>query len=233
MAYIDFQNVTKVYGIGEAAVFANKDIDFEIEAGEFVVILGPSGAGKSTTLNLLGGMDQLTSGKIIVAGQELSRLDDDGLAIYRRDKVGFIFQFYNLIPNLTVLENVEMSEQISHKANQAQKYLTAVGLSHRLHNFPAQLSGGEQQRTAIARALVKEPSLLLCDEPTGALDKATGQQILQLLLEQNKALSTTVIVITHNPSIANIANKVISIKDGKIESIELNPQPLTVAEIDW
>ncbi|AMB99445.1 macrolide ABC transporter ATP-binding protein [Aerococcus urinaehominis] len=231
--YIELKDVVKTYGEGRSQVVANDHISFGINQGEFVVILGPSGAGKSTTLNILGGMDKPTAGEIWVAGQDISQLDDKGLTKYRRDKVGFVFQFYNLLPNLTALENVEMSEQIAQDPIAADQALASVGLDHRASNFPAQLSGGEQQRVSIARALAKNPDLLLCDEPTGALDSETGRQVLDILQQQSRQHHTTVVVITHNQTIAQMADRVIHINNARVANIEENSQPKSVAEIEW
>ncbi|AMB94319.1 ABC transporter ATP-binding protein [Aerococcus sanguinicola] len=233
MAYIEFKDVVKSYGEGRSQVKANDHMSFEIEAGEFVVILGPSGAGKSTTLNILGGMDKPTSGEIWVDGQEIGQFNDRQLTKFRRDNVGFVFQFYNLIPNLTARENIELSEQIAQQAIAADQALAAVGLTDRQNNFPAQLSGGEQQRVSIARALAKNPKLLLCDEPTGALDNETGQQVLALLQKQSREEETTVIVITHNRAIAPMADRVIEIKNGQVADSYLQTEPKTVSEIEW
>ncbi|KAA9302248.1 ABC transporter ATP-binding protein [Aerococcus sp. UMB8608] len=233
MAYIEFKDVVKSYGEGRSQVLANDHMNFEIEAGEFVVILGPSGAGKSTTLNILGGMDKPTSGEIWVDGQEIGQFNDRQLTKFRRDNVGFVFQFYNLIPNLTARENIELSEQIAQQAIAADQALAAVSLTDRQNNFPAQLSGGEQQRVSIARALAKNPKLLLCDEPTGALDNETGQQVLALLQKQSREQDTTVIVITHNRAIAPMADRVIEIKNGQVADSYLQAEPKTVSEIEW
>ncbi|MGY3725141.1 putative ABC transport system ATP-binding protein [Granulicatella balaenopterae] len=233
MTYISIQDESKIYGTGEAKTIANDHISFEIEEGEFVVILGPSGAGKSTVLNILGGMDTPTSGKIIVDGQDISEFDDYQLTTYRREAVGFIFQNYNLVPNLTAKENVELAVQISPNAKNPVSVLESVGLKDKLDHFPAELSGGEQQRVSIARAVAKNPKLLLCDEPTGALDIETGKQVLQLLRDTCIILKTTVIVITHNQEIAKLADRVIRINDGKVESITFHEVPATVDELDW
>ena len=233
MAYISIQNESKIYGSGDAKTIANDRISFDIEEGEFVVILGPSGAGKSTVLNILGGLDTPSEGKIIVDGKDISQLSDYQLTTYRREAVGFIFQNYNLVPNLTAKENVELAVQISPNAKKPIDVLTSVGLKDKLDHFPAELSGGEQQRVSIARAVAKNPKLLLCDEPTGALDIETGKQVLQLLRETCINLNTTVIVITHNQEIAKLADRVIRINDGKVESVTLHEVPATVDEIDW
>ncbi|MDU7111959.1 MAG: ABC transporter ATP-binding protein, partial [Clostridium perfringens] len=222
MAYIDVIDVHKRYKIGENIVVANNGINFSIDKGEFVVILGPSGAGKSTTLNILGGMDSCDEGKIIIDEIDISKFSNRELTKYRRYDVGFVFQFYNLVQNLTAKENVELATQISNNALDVEKTLELVGLGHRKDNFPAQLSGGEQQRVSIARAIAKNPKLLLCDEPTGALDYSTGKQILKILQDTCRKIGTTVIIITHNSAIAPMADKVIKINDAKVRSIEIN-----------
>ncbi|MCX0370836.1 ABC transporter ATP-binding protein [Clostridium perfringens] len=233
MAYIDVIDVHKRYKIGENIVVANKGINFSIDKGEFVVILGPSGAGKSTTLNILGGMDSCDEGKIIIDETDISKFSNRELTKYRRYDVGFVFQFYNLVQNLTAKENVELATQISNNALDVEKTLELVGLGHRKDNFPAQLSGGEQQRVSIARAIAKNPKLLLCDEPTGALDYSTGKQILKILQDTCRKIGTTVIIITHNSAIAPMADKVIKINDAKVRSIEINSNPISVEEIEW
>lgn len=233
MAYIDVIDVHKRYKIGENIVVANNGINFSIDKGEFVVILGPSGAGKSTTLNILGGMDSCDKGKIIIDETDISKFSNRELTKYRRYDVGFVFQFYNLVQNLTAKENVELATQISNNALDVEKTLELVGLGHRKDNFPAQLSGGEQQRVSIARAIAKNPKLLLCDEPTGALDYSTGKQILKILQDTCRKIGTTVIIITHNSAIAPMADKVIKINDAKVRSIEINPNPISVEEIEW
>ena len=232
MAYIDVIDVHKRYKIGENIVVANNGINFSIDKGEFVVILGPSGAGKSTTLNILGGMDSCDEGKIIDE-TDISKFSNRELTKYRRYDVGFVFQFYNLVQNLTAKENVELATQISNNALDVEKTLELVGLGHRKDNFPAQLSGGEQQRVSIARAIAKNPKLLLCDEPTGALDYSTGKQILKILQDTCRKIGTTVIIITHNSAIAPMADKVIKINDAKVRSIEINSNPISVEEIEW
>ncbi|MDO4680633.1 MAG: ABC transporter ATP-binding protein [Aerococcus sp.] len=219
MALITLDHVTRQYGSGDVAVLANDQVSFDIEAGEFVVILGPSGAGKSTVLNILGGMDTPTSGAVWVDGKDIAQMTDRQRTTYRRNAVGFVFQFYNLIPNLTALENVEMSEQIANQSFNAEEVLEAVGLAHVSERFPAELSGGEQQRIAIARAIAKNPKLLLCDEPTGALDQETGDAIMALLLEQSRQYQRTVIVITHNQAFTALADRVIEIHDGRVSRI--------------
>ncbi|EOU1612505.1 ABC transporter ATP-binding protein [Clostridium perfringens] len=233
MAYIDVIDVHKRYKIGENIVVANNGINFSIDKGEFVVILGPSGAGKSTTLNILGGMDSCDEGKIIIDETDISKFSNRELTKYRRYDVGFVFQFYNLVQNLTAKENVELTTQISNNALDVEKTLELVGLGHRKDNFPAQLSGGEQQRVSIARAIAKNPKLLLCDEPTGALDYSTGKQILKILQDTCRKIGTTVIIITHNSAIAPMADKVIKINDAKVRSIEINSNPISVEEIEW
>ncbi len=233
MSYIIFRNVTKEYRTGDNIVFAANDVSFEIERGELCVVLGPSGAGKTTVLNLLGGMDRATSGSIIVGGREVTGLDEEELTGYRRDDVGFVFQFYNLMPNLTALENVELAEQVCQSPLRPTDVLEQVGLKDRMNNFPAQLSGGEQQRVSIARALCKNPALLLCDEPTGALDSITGMQVLRQLADVSSKLHTTVVIITHNALVAPIANRVIRMKNGRIDVVEHNENPMPVEEITW
>ena len=233
MAYIALDHVEKLYHVGEVTITAVSDISFTVDKGEFVVVVGPSGAGKTTVLNILGGMDSCTSGTITVDGQTISSYGPKELTVYRRFDIGFVFQFYNLVQNLTALENVELATQIAKSPLPPEEVLAHVGLSHRLHNFPAQLSGGEQQRVAIARALAKNPTLLLCDEPTGALDYVTGKAILKLLQDTCRQQGMTVIVITHNTAIAPMADKVIHVKNGQVEQIDLNPNPLPVEEIEW
>ena len=233
MAYIALDHVEKLYHVGEVTITAVSDISFTVDKGEFVVVVGPSGAGKTTVLNILGGMDSCTSGTITVDGQTISSYGPKELTVYRRFDIGFVFQFYNLVQNLTALENVELATQIAKSPLPPEEVLAHVGLSHRLHNFPAQLSGGEQQRVAIARALAKNPKLLLCDEPTGALDYVTGKAILKLLQDTCRQQGMTVIVNTHNTAIAPMADKVIHVKNGQVEQIDLNPNPLPVEEIEW
>lgn len=229
MSYIEFKNVSKYYTIGENKIAAADNMNFEIEKNEFCVIVGPSGAGKTTLLNMLGGMDACDSGDIFLDNLKISGLSEKTLTDYRRHDVGFVFQFYNLIHNLTALENVELASEICKNPLDPRKTLEAVGLADRMNNFPAQLSGGEQQRVAIARALAKNPKILLCDEPTGALDYSTGKHILQLLQQTEK----TVIVITHNQAISKMANRIMHIKNGQITSSELNPEPLPIEKIEW
>lgn len=219
--------------MGAVSVLAADKVSFEIEKGELCVVLGPSGAGKTTVLNLLGGMDKVTCGKIMVDGKEITCLSGRELTEYRRSDVGFVFQFYNLMPNLTALENVELAKQVCKDALDPAQILAQVGLEDRMQNFPAQLSGGEQQRVSIARALCKNPALLLCDEPTGALDSNTGLQVLGLLKEVSNQYGTTVVIITHNAAIAPLANRVIRMKSGRIDSVEMNEHPVSVEEIAW
>ena len=233
MAFVEFQNVGKVYKTGEVEINALHDTSFEIEKGELVVIVGPSGAGKTTLLNILGGMDTLTSGKVMLDGQEISALNRKQLTNYRRHDVGFVFQFYNLIGNLTALENVELANQICKNPLEAEKVLEDVGLAERMKNFPSQLSGGEQQRVAIARALAKNPKLLLCDEPTGALDYQTGKAILQLLQDTGRRTGMTVVIITHNSALTAMADRVIKVKNGTVSSVKLNEHPQDIQEIEW
>ncbi|MBE9388830.1 ABC transporter ATP-binding protein [Vagococcus salmoninarum] len=233
MSYVELSGVFKRYQMGETTITANNDINFSIEKGEFVVILGPSGAGKSTVLNILGGMDQADEGQIIVDGTDIGKYNERKLTTYRRLDVGFVFQFYNLVPNLTAKENVELASQISPNALDVVEVLKQVGLGERQGNFPAQLSGGEQQRVAIARALAKNPKLLLCDEPTGALDYETGKQILKLLQDSCRQTGTTVIVITHNSAISPMADRVIRINDAQVRSVVMNEQPMPVENIEW
>ncbi|MFR7477184.1 ABC transporter ATP-binding protein [Frisingicoccus sp.] len=232
-AYVKLGNVTKIYRMGEIEIRAADGIDFEIMKGEFVVIVGPSGAGKTTVLNVLGGMDTATSGSIWVDGKDISKYNQRELTGYRRDDIGFVFQFYNLISNLTALENVELALQICRDPLSARSVLKDVGLGDRMKNFPAQLSGGEQQRVSIARALAKNPKLLLCDEPTGALDYNTGKAILKLLQDMCRERGMTVIVITHNSAIAPMADRVIKIKNGKVSSMTVNENPISVETIEW
>ena len=231
--YIEFENVTKSYGSGNAKIDALKNVSFYIDKGDFCVLLGSSGAGKTTLLNMLGGMDTVTSGKIYFDGKEVSSLGKTELIDYRRHDVGFVFQFYNLIPNLTALENVEIAAQLCKDPIPAKEALEMVGLGDRENNFPAQLSGGEQQRVAIARALAKNPSLLLCDEPTGALDYVTGKSVLKLLHKLSNERNTTVIIITHNQAIAPMAKRIIRIKSGQILSNELNDNITPIEQIEW
>ena len=233
MQKIIVKDVSKVYGENSNKVIANDAISFDINEGEFVVILGPSGAGKSTLLNIMGGMDNASKGSINVFGKEIVGLSEDELTKYRREDIGFVFQFYNLIPNLTVLENVELAEQIVKQPKDAIEILKLVGLENRLNNFPSQISGGEQQRVAIARAIAKNPKLLLCDEPTGALDYKTGKNILNILKKYSVDEKKTVIIITHNSSIAEAADKVIEIYDARVKRVTQNTNPKSIDEIEW
>lgn len=231
--FVKLVNVTKIYKMGEVIIHAVDGINFTVEKGEFVVIVGPSGAGKTTVLNILGGMDRATSGQIWIDGTDISKFSDRQLTGYRRDDIGFVFQFYNLVPNLTARENVELALQICKNPLDAEEVLEEVGLKDRLDNFPAQLSGGEQQRVSIARALAKNPKLLLCDEPTGALDYNTGKAILKLLQDMCRQRGMTVLVITHNSAIAPMADRVIRIKNGLVSDIKLNASPVPVETIEW
>ncbi len=233
MAYIELRQVSKRYQMGEVAIDAVREMSFTVEKGEFVVIVGPSGAGKTTILNLLGGMDSCTGGHILVDGQDISGYNEKQLTEYRRHDIGFVFQFYNLVQNLTALENVELAAQICEDPLDAAQVLRHMGLEERLANFPAQLSGGEQQRVAIARALAKNPKLLLCDEPTGALDYVTGKAILKLLQDTCRQGGMTVLVITHNSAIAPMADRIIRVKNGSIESSTCNSNPTPVEKIEW
>lgn len=233
MAYIEFKNVNKIYQMGEVEIKALNKTSFEIEKGELVVILGPSGAGKTTCLNILGGMDSATSGKVMVDGKDITNYNDKDLIMYRRNDIGFVFQFYNLVQNLTALENVELAVQLCKDHLKPKTILNKVGLSKRMNNFPSQLSGGEQQRVAIARAIAKNPKLLLCDEPTGALDYKTGKQILKLLEETARKENMTVIIITHNAAIAPMADKVIKFKNGSVEDVIINKNPVEIDKIEW
>ena len=233
MPYIEFKDVNKVYEMGEIKINALNNTNFQIEKGELVVIVGPSGAGKTTALNILGGMDMATSGKVIVDGKDVTKLRNKELIGYRRNDIGFVFQFYNLVQNLTARENVELATQICKKSLDPEKVLEQVGLKDRLNNFPSQLSGGEQQRVPIARAIAKNPKLLLCDEPTGALDYKTGKQILKLLQDTARKENMTVLIITHNGALAPMADKVIHFKNGTAEKIEINDSPKPVEEIEW
>ena len=233
MAYISLDHVVKRYQMGEVVITAVRDISFEIEKGEFCIIVGPSGAGKTTVLNILGGMDECDEGTILVDGQKVSDYSQKELTTYRRYDIGFVFQFYNLVQNLTALENVELAAQICRDPLDAADVLRHVGLAERMDNFPGQLSGGEQQRVAIARALAKNPKLLLCDEPTGALDYVTGKQILKLLQDTCRQQGMTVVVITHNTAIAPMADKVIHVKNGRVDRIDRIERPTPVEEIEW
>ena len=231
--FVKLKDITKVYHMGEVEIRAADNINFSIKKGEFVVIVGPSGAGKTTVLNILGGMDTATGGTLTVDGKDITAYDSRQLTGYRRDDIGFVFQFYNLIPNLTALENVELALQICKAPLDAKKVLEDVGLGDRLDNFPAQLSGGEQQRVSIARALAKNPKLLLCDEPTGALDYNTGKAILKLLQNMCRERGMTVIVITHNQALAPMADRLIHIKNGQVSHMETNENPMSIDEIEW
>ena len=233
MGFIEFKKITKEYKMGNESIWAAKEVDFEIEKGEFVVILGPSGAGKSTILNLLGGMDQASSGELFVDGRDITTLNDKELTKYRGTDVGFVFQFYNLIPALTVYENVALIKETSKASLNVDEVIEEVGLSNRKDLFPTQLSGGEQERVSVARAVCKNPKLLLCDEPTGALDSQTGVNILGLLLKMSKENGHTVIIVTHNSNYAQIADKVIYLKNGKVTDIVKNNQPLLLSEVNW
>lgn len=233
MSYISLNKVIKTYAAGDVPIHACNGVNFTIEKGEFVMILGPSGAGKTTILNILGGMDTPTAGSVIVDGKEIHHLNKKGLIRYRREDVGFVFQFYNLLGNLTALENVELALQICKNPLNAREVLTEVGLADRLNNFPAELSGGEQQRVSIARALAKNPKLLLCDEPTGALDYLTGKEVLSLLQDTCKKTGMTIVIITHNQALTPIADKVIHVKNGRVTDININPKPLSASEIEW
>ncbi len=231
--FVTFEHVKKVYRMGEVEIEALRDATFTVEQGELCVIVGPSGAGKTTLLNILGGMDTLTSGRVLLEGSEVSAYTPRQLTAYRRHDIGFVFQFYNLVPNLTALENVELAAQICRDPLDAGQVLDQVGLSARKANFPAQLSGGEQQRVAIARALAKNPKLLLCDEPTGALDYHTGKAILKLLQDMSRERGMTVIIITHNSALTAMADRVIQVKNGTVTNMQTNPTPAPVEEIEW
>jgi len=233
MAYIEFDHVVKAYGSGATEIHALDEASFTVEKGELAVILGASGAGKTTALNILGGMDTATSGRVVVDGRDITRASENDLVEYRRADVGFVFQFYNLVPNLTALENVELAAQICPDSLDARETLEKVGLANRLSNFPAQLSGGEQQRVSIARAIAKNPKLLLCDEPTGALDYVTGKQILQLLQDTCRKDGITVVLITHNAALAPMADRLIRFKNGKVIEMSVNPSPTPINQIEW
>lgn len=232
-AYIEFKDVKKIYQMGEVKIEALSGVDFTINKGEFVIVAGASGAGKSTILNILGGMDSLTSGQIFVDNKEISKYNAKQLTVYRRLEIGFVFQFYNLVQNLTAIENVELATQICKNPLDIEETIAAVGLADRKNNFPAQLSGGEQQRVAIARALAKNPKLLLCDEPTGALDYNTGKQILKLLQDTCRERGMTVVIITHNLALTPMGDKVIHVKNGRVSSITINENPVPVEGIEW
>ena len=233
MSFVEFHDVKKIYQMGEVEVVAVAGMTFSIEEGEFVCIVGPSGAGKTTLLNMLGGMTGCTSGKILLDGREINGLGERDLTLYRRHDIGFVFQFYNLVQNLTALENVELASQICHDPLDAAEVMGQVGLSHRLNNFPSQLSGGEQQRVAIARALAKNPKLLLCDEPTGALDYQTGKAILKLLQDTCRNTGKTVVLITHNLAFTAIADRVIHVREGRAASVEVNANPVSADTLEW
>ena len=233
MAFVEFQHVDKIYRMGEVRIEALRDVSFSIERGETCVIVGASGAGKTTLLNILGGMDTLSAGNVILDGTDISGFTGRRLTEYRRHDVGFVFQFYNLIPNMTALENVEIAARLSRDPLDSARVLAAVGLADRANNFPAQLSGGEQQRVAIARALAKNPKLLLCDEPTGALDYVTGKQILQLLQDTARQSGMTVVIITHNSALTDMADRVVALRSGRVDAMHVNPAPRPVSEIEW
>ena len=233
MSFVEFEHVGKIYRTGDVSIPALQNVSFSVEQGEICVIVGPSGAGKTTLLNILGGMDSATSGRVTLDGTDISTFNEKQLTTYRRHDVGFVFQFYNLVPNLTALENVELANLVSEHPLDAKTVLERVGLADRLSNFPAQLSGGEQQRVAIARALAKNPKLLLCDEPTGALDYNTGKQILQLLQDASKNSGMTVLIITHNSALTAMADRVVTVKNGTVGSVTKNAAPIPIADIEW
>ena len=233
MSFVEFVDVTKTYKMGQSEVHALDGLSLAFERGEFVVIVGPSGAGKTTLLNMLGGMDRCTSGTITLDGREISSMSERELTLYRRHDVGFVFQFYNLVPNLTALENVELASQISERSLDPAEVLADVGLKDRMDNFPSQLSGGEQQRVSIARAIAKNPKLLLCDEPTGALDFQTGRSVLELLQRTSRDTGRTVVIITHNQAFEAIADRVINVREGRVNSMEVNPSPASANELVW
>ena len=233
MAYIEVSHETKRYQSGNTEILANNDVSFTVEKGELVVILGSSGAGKSTLLNILGGMDTASEGSVVIDGNDIAAYNAHQLTDYRRTDVGFVFQFYNLVSNLTAKENVELASQIVRDAADPEEVLASVGLADRMANFPAQLSGGEQQRVAIARAVAKNPKILLCDEPTGALDYRTGKQVLQILEDMSRRRGATVIIVTHNAAIASIADRVIRMHDARVQSVETNASPTPIADIEW
>lgn len=233
MSYIEVKNSWKRYKMGDTTIVANNDVSFNVEKGELAIILGASGAGKSTMLNILGGMDTNDKGHILIDGKDISNYNAKQLTDYRRNDVGFVFQFYNLVPNLTAKENVELASEIVEKAADPVTSLKNVGLAERVNNFPAQLSGGEQQRVSIARAVAKNPKILLCDEPTGALDYETGKQVLQILQDMSRVQGATVIIVTHNAAIAPIADRVIRMRDARVQSIDINSNPTAIADIEW
>lgn len=233
MSYIEVKNSWKRYKMGDTIIAANNDVSFEVEKGDLAIILGASGAGKSTILNILGGMDSNDEGQIFIDGKDISGYNAKQLTRYRREDVGFVFQFYNLVPNLTAKENVELASEIVEGAANPVTTLKDVGLAERINNFPAQLSGGEQQRVSIARAVAKNPKILLCDEPTGALDYETGKQVLQILQDMSRVQGATVIIVTHNAAIAPIADRVIRMRDAKVQSVDLNLNPKAIADIEW
>lgn len=233
MAFIEFRDVRKIYQMGEVEVAAVDGMSFTVEKGEFVVVVGPSGSGKTTLLNMLGGMDSCTSGTIMLDGREVSSFDEKELTYYRRYDIGFVFQFYNLVQNLTALENVELASQICTDPLDAAEVLAEVGLSHRIDNFPSQLSGGEQQRVAIARALAKNPKVLLADEPTGALDYKTSKEVLELMEHVNRKYGCTLVIVTHNAAIARMADRVLRLRDGRLAENEINSSPVPASELDW
>ena len=233
MAYIEMRHSYKCYQMGSTTITANDDVSFSIEKGELAIILGASGAGKSTVLNILGGMDTNSEGSVVIDGRDISNYSPKQLTAYRRTDIGFVFQFYNLVANLTAKENVELASQIVSDAQDAVKVLEDVGLGDRVDNFPAQLSGGEQQRVAIARAVAKNPKILLCDEPTGALDYNTGKQVLQILQDMSRKKGATVVIVTHNSAIAPIADRVIRMHDGKVTAVDVNEHPMGIAELEW
>ncbi|MBR3767436.1 MAG: ABC transporter ATP-binding protein [Clostridia bacterium] len=233
MSFIELDSVYKKYSMGEVTINALDGVSFSVEQGELCMVVGPSGAGKTTVLNILGGIDDCDDGKVRVGGELINQFNSKRMALYRRHDVGFVFQFYNLVPNLTALENVELASQISNKALNPVRVLERVGLADRMNNFPAQLSGGEQQRVSIARALTKNPKILLCDEPTGALDYNTGKQILQLLQDTSRETGMTVIIITHNTALTPMANRVITMRNGRVHRIAINDNPLSVDRIEW
>ena len=233
MSYIEMVHNYKSYQTGETEILANKNVNFKVEKGELAIVLGPSGAGKSTVLNILGGMDKNTKGQVIIDGNNIADYTAKQLTEYRRESVGFVFQFYNLVPNLTAKENVELASEIVEEATDPEQVLEEVGLKNRMNNFPAQLSGGDQQRVAIARAVAKNPKILLCDEPTGALDYQTGKQVLQILQDMSREKGSTVIIVTHNAALAPIADRVIRMHDAQVKEIMVNQNPKKISEIEW